>query len=48
MISTDVASLVAMVPLYYTISLTLKLIYGDREIEGNISGKEMKNLLLLY
>ena len=36
-----------MDPLYYTIDLTLKRIYDDKEIETKISRKDMKNLLLL-
>ena len=36
-----------MVPLDYTIDLTLKQIYGDKEIESKISMKDGKNLLLL-
>ena len=36
-----------MVPLDYTIDLTLKRIYDDKEIETKISRKDMKNLLLL-
>ena len=48
MISFDVSSLFTMVPLDYTIDLTLKRIYGDKEIETKISRKDMKNLLSLY
>ena len=47
MISFDVSSLFTMVPLDYTIDLTLKRIYGDKEIETKISRKDMKNLLSL-
>ena len=47
MISVDVSSLFTMVPLDYTIDLTLKRIYGDKEIETEISRNDMKNLLLL-
>ena len=47
MISFDVSSLFTMVPLDYTIDLTLKGIYDDKEIENKISRKDMKNLLLL-
>ena len=36
-----------MVPSDYTIDLTLKRIYGDKEIETKISRKHMKNLLIL-
>ena len=38
-----------MVPLDYTIDLTLKRIYGDKDIETKISKirKDMKNLLML-
>ena len=43
----DVSSLFTMVPLDYIIDLTLKQIYGDKEIETKISRKNMKNLLLL-
>ena len=47
MISVDVSSLFTIVPLDYTIDLTLKRIYGDKEIETEISRNDMKNLLLL-
>ena len=47
MISFDVSSLFTMVPLDYTIDLTLKRIYGDKEIETKISRKDMKSLLIL-
>ena len=47
MISFDVSSLFTMVPLDYTIDLTLKQIYGDKEIKIKISRKDMKNLLSL-
>ena len=47
MISFDACSLFTMVPLDYTIDLTLKRIYGDKKIENNISRKDWKNLLLL-
>ena len=46
-ISSDVYLLFTMVPLDYTIDLTLKQIYGDKEIETKISRKHMKNLLIL-
>ena len=46
MISFDVSSLFTMVPLDYTVDLTLKRIYGDKEIESEISRKDMKNLSL--
>ena len=45
MIYFDVSSLFAMVPLDYIIDLTLKRIYGDKEIETKISRNDMKNLL---
>ena len=45
MISFDVSSLFTMVPLDYTIDLTLKQIYGYKEIETKISRKDMKNML---
>ena len=47
MISFDACSLFTVVPLDYTIDLTLKRIYGDKKIENNISRKDWKNLLLL-
>ena len=48
MISFDVSSLFTMVLLNYTIDLTLKRIYSDKEIETKISSrKDMKNLLIL-
>ena len=47
MISFDVSSLFTMVPLDYTIDLTLKQIYGDKEIKIKISRKDMKNSLSL-
>ena len=47
MISFDVSSLFTMFPLDYTIDLTLKRVYGDKEIETKISGKDMKNLFPL-
>ena len=47
MMSFDISSLYIMVPLDYTIDLTLKRIYGDKEIETKISRKNMKNLLSL-
>ena len=43
-ISFDVSSLFTMVPLEYTIYLTLKQIYDDKEVETKISRKDMKNL----
>ena len=46
MISFHVSLLFTMVPLDYTIDLTLKQIYGDKEIETKISGKDMKILLI--
>ena len=36
-----------MVPLDYTIVLTLERIYDDKKIETKISSKDMKNLLPL-
>ena len=47
MISFDVSSLFTIVPLDYTIDLTLKRIFGDKEIKTKISRKDMKNLLIL-
>ena len=47
MISFDVSSLFTMVPLDYAIDLTLKRIYGNKEIETKISRKDKKNLLSL-
>ena len=47
MISFDVSSLFTMVPLDCIVDLTLKRIYGDKEIENKISRKDMKNLLPL-
>ena len=47
MISDDVSSLFTMVLLDYQIDLTLKRIYGNKEIETKISRKDMKNLLSL-
>ena len=47
MISVGVSSLFTMVLLDYTIELTLKRIYGDKEIETEISRNDMNNLLLL-
>ena len=47
MISFDVSSLFIMVPLDNTIDLTLKRIYGDKEIITKISRNDMKNLLTL-
>ena len=47
MISFDVSSLFTMVPLDCIVDLTLKRIYGDKEIESKISRKDMKNLLPL-
>ena len=48
MISVDVSSLFTMVPLDYTIDITLKRIYGDKEIETKIGRKDAKNQSLLY
>ena len=45
--SFDVSSLFTMVPLDYTIDVTFKQIYGDKEIETNICRKDMTNLGLL-
>ena len=47
MLYFDASSLFTMVPLEYTIDVTLKRIYGDKEIETKISRKDMKNLLIL-
>ena len=47
MISVGVSSLFTMVLLDYTIELTLKRIYADKEIETEISRNDMNNLLLL-
>ena len=47
MTSFDASSLFTMVPLDCAIDLTLKRIYGDKEIETKISRKDMKNLLIL-
>ena len=47
MTSFDASSLFTMVSLDCTIDLTLKRIYGDKEIETKISRKNMKNLLIL-
>ena len=48
LISFDVSSFSAMVPLNYIIDITLKRIYGDKELETNIGRKDVKSLLLLY
>ena len=45
--SFDVTSLFTNVPLDYTISIILKRIYDQGELETKISRKEMKDLLLL-
>ena len=42
----DVTSLCTNVPLDYTISIILKRIYDQRELETKMSRKEMKDLLL--
>ena len=47
LISFDVTSLFTNVPLDYTISIILKWIYDQRELETKILRKEMKDLLLL-
>ena len=47
LISFDVTSLFTNVPLDYTISIVLKQIYGQRELETKISRKDMKDLSLL-
>ena len=47
MIYFDASSLFTMVPLEYTIDVTLKRIYSDKEIETKISRKDMKNMLIL-
>lgn len=46
-ISFDVSSLFTMVLLDYTVDLTLKRIYGDKNIETKISRKGKKIPLLL-
>ena len=43
----DVTSLCTNVPLDYTISIILKQIYDERELETKILRKEMRDLLLL-
>ena len=47
LISFDVKSLFTNVPVDSTIDLILKRIYKDKEIQTNITKKEMKQLLLL-
>ena len=51
MISFDIFFLYLLmfpvVPLDYTVVLTLKRIYGDKKIETKISRKDMKNMLPL-
>ena len=46
-ITFDASSLFTMVSPDYVIDLTLKRIYGNKEIETKISRKDMKNLLSL-
>ena len=46
-ISFDVSSLFNIVPLDYTVDLTSKRIYGNKETKTKISRKDMKDLLLL-
>ena len=43
MIFFDVTSLFTVVQLDYTIHLTLKRIYSDKETETKISRKDMRN-----
>ena len=43
----DVSSLFTNVPLDYTIDVILRRIYTEREIETNITKKELKDLLIL-
>ena len=47
MIFFDTSFLLSMVPLDYTIDITLKRIYGDHEIKTKIIRKGMNNLLSL-
>ena len=47
LISFDVTSLFTNVLLDYTVSIILKRIYDQRELETKISRKEMKDILLL-
>ena len=47
LISFDVTSTFTNVPLDYTISIILKRIYDQRELETKISRKELKDLWLL-
>ena len=42
MVSLDVSSLFTNVPLDYTIDVILRRIYTQREIETNITKKELK------
>ena len=46
-ITFDASSLFTMISPDYVIDLTLKRIYGNKEIETKISRKDMKNLLSL-
>ena len=48
MTSFDISFLCTMVSLDYTTDLTLKRIHENKEIQTQISMKEVKNLLLLY
>ena len=48
MISFDIFSLFTVAPLDYTIDLTLKQIYGDKEIKTKTGRTNVKNLLLLF
>ena len=48
LVSFYVSSLFTNVPLDYTIDVILRRIYTDREIETNITKKELKDLLILY
>ena len=47
LVSFDVSSLFTNVPLGYTIDVTLRRIYTQREIETNITKKELKDLLII-
>ena len=48
MTAFDISFLFTMVSLDYTTDLTLKRIHENKEIQTQISMKEVKNLLLLY
>ena len=47
LVSFDMTSLFTNVPIDHTISIILKRIYDQRELEIKISIQEMKDLLLL-